>query len=121
MRACGVCRKACSDKAVVEGCRAIGYTLGVPAVGMLGVVDDMLVDRALIPDRATAAQELAYVADVQPAAPHVGELALRRQWHGLRGQLVPRHLPPFMARRAKRPWLPRMAPHTRRSIRARFT
>ena len=58
------------DADVVEGCRAIGYTLGVPAVGMLGVVDDMLVDRAFIPDRATAAQELAYVADVQPAAPH---------------------------------------------------
>lgn len=55
---------------VVEGCRAIGFTLGIPSVGMVGVVDDMLVDRAFIAERASAAQELAYVSDVLPAAPH---------------------------------------------------
>jgi UDP-N-acetylmuramoylalanine--D-glutamate ligase len=55
---------------VVEGCRAIGFTLGVPAVSMVGVVDDVLVDRAFIPQRAREAQELALVADVRPAAPH---------------------------------------------------
>lgn len=55
---------------VVEGCRAIGFTLGAPGLSMLGVVDDLLVDRAFVEDRANTAQELATVADVQPAAPH---------------------------------------------------
>lgn len=54
---------------VVEGCRAIGFTLGVPAVGMLGVVDDVLVDRAFIDDRHSSAQEIATLADVPIAAP----------------------------------------------------
>ena len=58
------------DAEVVEGCRAIGFTLGAPGPSMLGVVDDLLVDRAFVEDRANTAQELAEVADVQPAAPH---------------------------------------------------
>jgi UDP-N-acetylmuramoylalanine--D-glutamate ligase len=54
---------------VVEGCRAIGFTLGTPAVGMLGVVDDVLCDRAFIEERRTAAAELATLADlVEPGA-----------------------------------------------------
>jgi UDP-N-acetylmuramoylalanine--D-glutamate ligase len=55
---------------VVEGCRAVGFTLGVPDVSMLGVVDDVLVDRAFLPERREAALELATVGDVQPSAPH---------------------------------------------------
>ena len=58
------------DADVVDGCRAVGFTLGVPAVGMVGVVDDVLVDRAFLEDRAHAAAELAQVSDVVPAAPH---------------------------------------------------
>lgn len=55
---------------VVEGCRAIGVTLGVPDISMLGIVDGLMVDRAFVTDRERAAQELANVADVQPNAPH---------------------------------------------------
>jgi UDP-N-acetylmuramoylalanine--D-glutamate ligase len=55
---------------VVEGCRAIGFTLGVPGRSMLGVVDDVLVDRAFLPERAHTALELASVHDVRPFAPH---------------------------------------------------
>jgi UDP-N-acetylmuramoylalanine--D-glutamate ligase len=55
---------------VVEGCRAIGVSLGIPDIGMLGVVDEYLVDRAFIAERRDAAQELASVSDVHPAAPH---------------------------------------------------
>ena len=55
---------------VEEGCRAIGFTLGIPSVGMVGVVDEVLVDRAFVPDRAVAAAELGTLADVRPAAPH---------------------------------------------------
>ncbi|MBT2387441.1 UDP-N-acetylmuramoyl-L-alanine--D-glutamate ligase [Streptomyces sp. ISL-11] len=55
---------------VEEGCRAIGFTLGAPAVSELGVVEGLLVDRAFVPDRQKNAQELAEVADITPAAPH---------------------------------------------------
>lgn len=58
------------DADVREGARAIGFTLGIPAVGMVGVVDEYLVDRAFIAERQTSAAELAAVSDVQPAAPH---------------------------------------------------
>jgi UDP-N-acetylmuramoylalanine--D-glutamate ligase len=58
------------DAEVVEGCRAIGFTLGIPDISQLGVVEDILVDRAFVPNRAEAAQELAVVSDVRPAAPH---------------------------------------------------
>nr|WP_281352205.1 UDP-N-acetylmuramoyl-L-alanine--D-glutamate ligase [Phytoactinopolyspora alkaliphila] len=58
------------DAEVVEGARAIGFTLGVPGVGMLGVVDDVLVDRAFIAERQTSAAELGTIADVRPQAPH---------------------------------------------------
>jgi UDP-N-acetylmuramoylalanine--D-glutamate ligase len=55
---------------VIEGCRAIGFTLGVPGRSMLGVVDDLLVDRAFIENRAEAALELGSVDLVKPFAPH---------------------------------------------------
>ena len=54
---------------VVEGCRAVGFTLGIPGLSMLGVVDDALVDRAFIEERQTSAQELATVADVPNSSP----------------------------------------------------
>nr|WP_294690984.1 UDP-N-acetylmuramoyl-L-alanine--D-glutamate ligase [uncultured Friedmanniella sp.] len=55
---------------VVEGARAIGFTLGTPAPSMLGVVDDLLVDRAFIEQRRDSALELAKVSDIVPLAPH---------------------------------------------------
>ncbi|SED78861.1 UDP-N-acetylmuramoylalanine--D-glutamate ligase [Jiangella alba] len=58
------------DADVREGARAIGFTLGIPSVGMVGVVDEYLVDRAFIAERQTSAAELAAVGDVRPAAPH---------------------------------------------------
>ncbi|MBR7828600.1 UDP-N-acetylmuramoyl-L-alanine--D-glutamate ligase [Actinospica sp. MGRD01-02] len=55
---------------VVEGCRAIGFTLGAPGLSMLGVVDGILADRAFIEDRRTSAAELGTIYDVEPHAPH---------------------------------------------------
>jgi len=55
---------------VVEGARAIGFTLGTPGVGMLGVVEDILADRAFIEERDTSAAELCTVADLASPAPH---------------------------------------------------
>jgi UDP-N-acetylmuramoylalanine--D-glutamate ligase len=67
---------------VTEGARAIGFTLGTPGLSMLGVVDDLLVDRAFIPQRRDSALELAKISDVpgaaagQPPAPHLVANAL---------------------------------------------
>ena len=60
---------------VIEGCRAIGFTLGVPAVSMLGLVEDVLCDRAFVPERITSAAELGTLDDIRQAgagilAPH---------------------------------------------------
>ncbi|HSE09763.1 MAG TPA: UDP-N-acetylmuramoyl-L-alanine--D-glutamate ligase [Nocardioidaceae bacterium] len=55
---------------VQEGARAIGFTRGTPDVGMVGVVDDILVDRAFIEERHTSAAELCTVADLASDAPH---------------------------------------------------
>jgi UDP-N-acetylmuramoylalanine--D-glutamate ligase len=63
-------RQMVEDADVVEGCRAVGFTLGIPAVGMLGVVDDVLADRAYVEGRARSAAELAKVSDVPTGAPH---------------------------------------------------
>ncbi|RST12778.1 UDP-N-acetylmuramoyl-L-alanine--D-glutamate ligase [Streptomyces sp. WAC05374] len=55
---------------VEEGCRAIGFTLGTPGPSQVGIVDDLLVDRAFVENRQKQAQELAQISDVDPPAPH---------------------------------------------------
>jgi len=55
---------------VTEGARAIGVTSGIPQVGMLGIVDGVLADRAFVAERQTAAAELGSVADLVSSAPH---------------------------------------------------
>ena len=64
------------DADVVEGARAIGFTLGTPAVGMLGVVEDVLADRAFVEERRTSAAELGTLDDLPSTAPHVVANAL---------------------------------------------
>jgi UDP-N-acetylmuramoylalanine--D-glutamate ligase len=61
---------------VQEGCRAVGVTLGVPLLGDLGVVEDLLVDRAFGPDPRSQAVELARVDDIAPKATHAVANAL---------------------------------------------
>ncbi len=58
------------DADVVEGARAIGFTLDTPGVGMLGVVEDYLVDRAFIEQRQSSAAELCTIGDLASPAPH---------------------------------------------------
>ncbi|MFB9674303.1 UDP-N-acetylmuramoyl-L-alanine--D-glutamate ligase [Streptosporangium vulgare] len=50
--------------------RSVGFTLGVPRPGQLGVVEDLLVDRAFVAEPRSNAEELASLADVRPFAPH---------------------------------------------------
>jgi UDP-N-acetylmuramoylalanine--D-glutamate ligase len=61
---------------VVEGARAIGFTLGTPGVGMVGLVEDVLADRAFVEERSTSAAELCTLADLGSPAPHVVANAL---------------------------------------------
>ena len=66
---------------VVEGARAVGFTLGMPAVGMVGVVEDILADRAFIEERESSAAELCTLADLAAPgtpgpAPHTVQNAL---------------------------------------------
>ena len=49
---------------VAEGARAVGFTRAVPGPGAVGLVEDVLVDRAFIPNRASHAAELGTVADL---------------------------------------------------------
>ncbi len=64
-------RRLVEEADVVEGCRAVGFTLGSPGPSMLGLVEDVLADRAFVEDRATHAAELGSLADLQGDAPSV--------------------------------------------------
>ncbi|GEP32921.1 UDP-N-acetylmuramoylalanine--D-glutamate ligase [Nocardioides szechwanensis] len=55
---------------VVEGARAIGFTLGTPSVGMVGLVEDVLADRAFLEQRDSSAAELCTLDDLASKAPH---------------------------------------------------
>ena len=55
---------------VVEGARAIGFTLGMPSIGMVGLVEDILADRAFVESRDSTAAELCTVSDLASDAPH---------------------------------------------------
>ncbi|WP_131763284.1 UDP-N-acetylmuramoyl-L-alanine--D-glutamate ligase [Actinomadura fibrosa] len=63
-----------TSTALAEGAggveRRAGFTLDVPRPGELGVVEDLLVDRAFTADPASEAAELAALGDVRPYAPH---------------------------------------------------
>ncbi|PYI67077.1 UDP-N-acetylmuramoyl-L-alanine--D-glutamate ligase [Arthrobacter livingstonensis] len=54
---------------VREGCRAVGFTTGMPAVSMVGVVEGLIVDRAFIAERKDSAVELAHVSDIADLVP----------------------------------------------------
>lgn len=54
---------------VIEGCRAIGFTLGTPAVSMVGYVEDVLADRAFLDNRAHSALEVATHEQISSIAP----------------------------------------------------
>lgn len=67
-------REMVEEAEVVEGCRAIGFDLGVPGPSDLGIVDGILVDRAFHDDRHHSALELTTLAELAQrglSAPHV--------------------------------------------------
>ncbi|GAA1641292.1 UDP-N-acetylmuramoyl-L-alanine--D-glutamate ligase [Microbacterium flavum] len=67
-------REMVEEAEVIEGCRAIGFDLGIPGPSDMGVVDGILVDRAFLEERRSSALELTTVADLSArglAAPHI--------------------------------------------------
>jgi len=50
---------------VVEGARAIGFTLGAPTRSQVGYVENLLVDRAFLEERASQALEIAQLEDIE--------------------------------------------------------
>jgi UDP-N-acetylmuramoylalanine--D-glutamate ligase len=75
-----VTERMVEDADVVEGCRAIGFTLGIPATGMIGLVDDAIADRAFIAGRISNAAELGSIRDIGLGA------------HGDTGRVPPPHV-----------------------------
>ena len=53
-----------------DSARRVGFRLDTPRAGELGLVEDLLVDRAFVAEPASSAEELATLADVRPAGPH---------------------------------------------------
>ena len=66
-------REMVEDAEVQDGCRAIGFGLGMPGPSDLGLVEDILVDRAFLDERRSSALELATLDDLRESglgAPH---------------------------------------------------
>ena len=66
-------RHMVEEAEVIDGCRAIGFDLGMPGPSDFGVVDDIIVDRAFHEDRHNAALELTTHGELVTAglaAPH---------------------------------------------------
>jgi UDP-N-acetylmuramoylalanine--D-glutamate ligase len=62
-----VTREMVEEADVQEGARAIGFTVGMPGPSDVGVVEDLLVDRAFLDERRTSALELATLDDLRAA------------------------------------------------------
>lgn len=67
-------RRLVEEADVVDGAVAVGFTLGVPAVGQVGVVEDVLVDRGFARLRHSHAQELATLDDLEQLAGPDGQV-----------------------------------------------
>jgi len=62
------------DAEVQEGCRAIGFGLGAPGRSDLGLVGDIVVDRAFLDERHSTALELTTHGELAEAQLATGEL-----------------------------------------------
>jgi UDP-N-acetylmuramoylalanine--D-glutamate ligase len=61
--------KSLEQAEVIEGCRAIGFSLGTPSVSMVGYVEDVLADRAFLDDRRHNALEISTHEQIANIAP----------------------------------------------------
>ena len=58
-------REMVEEAEVQDGARAIGFTLGMPGPSDLGLVEDILVDRAFLEERRNSALELCTLDDLR--------------------------------------------------------
>lgn len=68
-------RRLVEEADVVDGAVAVGFTLGTPSVGQVGLVEDVLVDRGFAALRHTHARELATLDDLAQLAGPDGHVA----------------------------------------------
>ena len=66
--------EAAKEAEVIEGARAVSFTLGIPARSMVGYVEEFLVDRAFLEERAESALELADLEDLAKIGPVTNQL-----------------------------------------------
>lgn len=59
---------------VQDGARGVSFTLGIPARSMVGYVEEFLVDRAFLEERAEAALEIAEESDLAKIGPVTTQL-----------------------------------------------
>ncbi|RZQ63226.1 UDP-N-acetylmuramoyl-L-alanine--D-glutamate ligase [Amycolatopsis suaedae] len=59
-----------ADGHAPAGAHRVAFGFDTPRPGELGVVEDLLVDRAFVADPARSADELGTLSDVRPAGPH---------------------------------------------------
>ena len=103
-----ITRRLLEEANVTEGAIAAGFTLAAPSPGQLGLVEDILVDRAFhapadAPDRQHFGQELATLADLthlgSPPAPHTLANALAAaglvRAHGVQASAIAQGLRDF--------------------------
>lgn len=68
---------------VIDGARAVGVTLGIPAVGCVGLVDGIAIDRAFGNARWNEGVELFELSDIEHLAPSGGSLPSHIVWDAL--------------------------------------
>ncbi len=85
-------RRMVEQADVAEGARAVGFTLGTPAVGEVGLVEDVLADRAFVPNRASHAAELGTLADLAHLAEPTGAAGAGGSGTDDAGPPVPGHV-----------------------------
>ena len=61
--------QAAKEAEVAPGCRAVSFSLGAPAMSSVGYVEEFLVDRAFLSDRANTALELCEIGDIEQISP----------------------------------------------------
>jgi UDP-N-acetylmuramoylalanine--D-glutamate ligase len=64
--------EAAKQAEVLDGARGVSFTLGLPSRSMVGYVEEFLVDRAFLAERAEAALEIADYSDLE----QVGEVTV---------------------------------------------
>ena len=99
--------EAAQQAEVLEGARGVSFTLGVPARSMVGYVEEFLVDRAFLAERAEAALEIAETSDLEK----IGEVTLQLRQNVAAATALARavDLPPVVIKHAISTF--KLAPH----------